>query len=164
MRFPFRAYTETEEEFQARIEQLHRDMSDLCRKQPHEVAGDPFESVYYSQKLCQALDSGDEAQARHSLHEMLRTAPTEPGPRLIASTAFAQLGDASESIAQLGIAVGLDPEFYPAHLRLARLLVIRGEREAAKALLDRGWVYYRKHVSKGDLDAKRTHYFSILDE
>jgi predicted Zn-dependent protease len=163
LRLPFTAHTETEEAFRLRMQRLQQDMDDLCQKQPGEVTGAPQEPVYYGLKFSQALNAGNQAEARHFLSEMLRVSPGESSIRLIASTAYAQLGDEPEAIAQLGIALGLRPENYAVHKHLAHLLMKRGEQETAAAILEKGWVYYRKHVSKSDQAARRSEYFSILE-
>jgi predicted Zn-dependent protease len=163
LRFPFASHTETDEEFLLRMGRYQKDLDTLVQKQPGEVTGDPLESVYYGLKLSQALKSGDPAEARHLLSEMLRVAPRDSLTRLTASIAYVKLGEEAEAIAQLGIALGLDPANYAVHKMLARLLAKRGEQQAAEAVLEQGWVHYRKHMPKGDQEAVRSEYFSVIE-
>jgi predicted Zn-dependent protease len=163
LRFPFSAPTETDEEFRLRMAQFHQDMDALCQKQPAEVTGDPLEAVYYGMKLSEALKAGDQAEARLCLSRMVRISPCDSLVRLAASAGYAQLGEEVGAMAQLGIALGLQPENYAVHKRMAYHLVKRGEQQAAEAILEQGWIHCRKHVPKGEREAKRSEYFSILE-
>jgi len=95
---------------------------------------------------------------------MLRVSPTEASSRLIASTIYQQLGEESEAIAQLGIAIALDPENFAFYKRMALHLMRRGEVQAAKAMLEKGWLFYRKLLAKKDLEATREEYFTLPDQ
>jgi Tfp pilus assembly protein PilF len=160
----FRVKQETAEEFLQRMAQLEQDMEDLDRKQPQEVAGDHLEPVYYGRKLQRALNAGDEETARHLIEKILQSDPTEVFCRLAVAIAYQQLGEEAEAMAQLGIALGLHPGCYAAHILLARLLVRRGDRQAAEAILQTGWAHHKKHVSRKTEEAERARYFAVLDE
>ncbi len=158
----FIAQTETKEEFHLRMEELHQHLDDLSKKQPDEVAGDPEEAICYGMKMSYAFRDGNETEARHFLSEMLRVAPNQSGMRL-AAAAHLRLGEEAESLAQLGIALGLDPKNFAIHSMMARRLSKRGERQAAEAVLNQGWIHHQKVLPKNMHEASRKQYFSILE-
>lgn len=155
---------ETEVEFRARMAQFSQDMEAAAQKSPEELKGDPLEIAYYGRKLQEALDADDQTAARELIGKMLDLNRKSSVLRLIAAMAYHQLGDEAEEMAQLGIALALDPQNYAVHRRMARLLQERGETEAANAALEQGWRYRQKHVAKRELAAERAQYFSVLDQ
>ena len=162
LRSLFAPQKESKEAFQARMAELQQDFDELEQKSPSEVAGSPMEATYYGLKLSAALKSGDEALARECLLKSVEAAPCEGIVRLAASMGYAQLGDEAEAMAQLGIALGVDPANYAVHRAMAARLVKRGDRRAAEAVLELGW----RHVRKASLVGmtSREEYYSVLQE
>ena len=66
-------------------------------------------------------------------------------------------------MAQLGIALGVDPANYAVHRAMAALLLKRGERKAAEAVLEAGWKHCRKAAVLVGVTS-REEYFSVLRE
>ncbi len=163
LRLVFAAPTESEEEFRFRMERLRQEMDDLGRKQPEEVVGGSMEPIYYALRMHQALVAGDEGEARHFVSELLRVSPTTASHRMMAATFFARVGEETEAIAQLGIALALEPDNFAVHTRLAHHLVKRGEVQAAKSILEKGWPHYRKLLAKRDQESERVEYFALLE-
>src|SRR5438270_10012398 len=112
MNLPWTGPTETEEEFNARMSELQDDLRQLMQKTPEEVAGDPRESVYYGFMLSALLKDGRNEDARQLADWMVRRFPLEGLTRLALSTAYSQLGDLSEALAQLGVLIALEPDFF----------------------------------------------------
>lgn len=142
---------------------LRIDFTELVRMTPGEAAGGPHEAAYYGLNLNEALAAGQPGEARSLLRRMLEVAPREAVWRLIASNAYERLSEEAEAMAQLGVALALEPEHAAVHRLLARALLKRGEREAAEAVLERGWGHYQKLLSRQEREAKRAQYFSILE-
>lgn len=155
---------EPEAEFRARMTQFSQDMEAAAQKSPDELKGDPLEGSYYARKLTEALGAGDESMARELISKLLDCDRKSSLIRLMAATAYHQLGDEAEEMAQLGIALALRPENFAVHRRMARLLLARGETEAATAVLEQGWQYRQKHVAKRAQAAERAQYFSVFDQ
>jgi len=155
---------ETEAEFRERMVQLERQMEALDQKTPEEVVGDPMEDIYYGRMLAKALTAGEYEAARPLIRTILQLKPHNGLIRLIAATAYHQLGEPGEEALQLAVALALDGENYALHTRLARLLLKRGERETAVAILEQGWLHQKKHLARKDHAAARARYFGVLDE
>ncbi len=155
---------ETEDEFRARMHELQEFMDELKHKAPEDLVGDAWEAQHYCLKLCDALNTDDSALCLNLIAKILSCEPTEPGLRMIAAVAFQKLENESESLAQIGIALALDPGFYPAHIHMARILRKRSERQAAEAVLATGWEHCKKRHRRRDHERERASYFRVLDE
>lgn len=162
LRSLFATQKEPKEAFHARMAELQQDFDDLERKSPSEVEGGPMAATYYGLKVSSALKRGDDAEARRCLLKWMEASPCDGTVRLAASMGYVQLGDETEAMAQLGIALGVDPANYAVHRAMAARLLKRGERQAAEAVLELGWRYARRARLVGM--TSREEYFSVLRE
>lgn len=150
---------ETQEQFERRMEGLMEDWRQLMQRTPEEVAGDPFEPIYYQTLINSALKEGTPEEVRQMLEWTLRRFPLELGVRLAASLTYLHLGDEAEAIAQLGILLALDPTYFAAHHFLARLLRSRGDEQAAERVLENGWCLAERHYPRKEREAERQKWF-----
>jgi tetratricopeptide (TPR) repeat protein len=107
---------------------------------------------------------------QNNLPEMLRLIaegtrqfPQEPVLRLIAADAFRRAGDDAQAVAQLAIVLALAPQHSAAYVRLAQILNGRGEREAARGVLEAGWKHRQRAVRRSQRAADKAQYFSLVD-
>lgn len=156
--------TESDEERYQRLTLLEQEMQLLDQKTPEQVAGDRFEVSYYGRKLAKALAAGEHEAARSLIRTVLQLEPRDALVRLIAAAAYRQLGEPEEEALQLATGLALDGDNYALHHRLARLLLQRGDRETAAAVLEQGWQRRKQHLHRKDLVAERARHFSLLDD
>lgn len=149
-----------EVEIQEGFDVWWKTLQELLQKQPEEVLGDPQEPVYYLWKVSDLLKAREATEARLLLGEAIKRFSEDVSVRLQSSTLYLELGDEAEAAAQLGVALSLQPSFFPAHSRLAYILLRRGEEAAAERLLEIGWSHMKKHVLRREQAEKRDQYFS----
>jgi tetratricopeptide (TPR) repeat protein len=159
MLFQRRQETESEEAVQRRIEEMQAEWQRLMEKTPAEVTGDPMESIYYQTIVMNLVKDQEPEQARELLGWVLRRFGGDAMNRLVAAVVYAQLGDTPEAIAQLGVALAIDPTFFPAHKRLAHYLRQR-EEAAAEVILENGWRHAERHYPRAEREAQRVKYFA----
>lgn len=160
----WRQKAETHEELCERLAQLEQEMVELDQKTPQEMAGHRFETSYHARNLSRALEAGDHEAARQSIDALLCSAPDNGAIRLTAAIAYYSLGEPGEEALQLAIGLAVDPDNFALHSRLARILLQRGDREVAAAILEQGWLRQKKHWGKKDQAARRAQYFAMLDQ
>jgi hypothetical protein len=156
-----RRQTSGEEEGKKPGEVAWRTLQELMQKQPAEVAGNPLEPVYYTMKVSELLRAGKPTEARLLLEETVKKFSVDFSVRFHGAMLFEMLGDEVEAAAQLGVTLALEPTLFPAHSRLAYLLLRRGEPEAAERLLEIGWSHLKKLTPKKKQVEERDRYFSF---
>jgi tetratricopeptide (TPR) repeat protein len=139
------------------------DWDELLQKSPAEALGTWWEPIYDIRQVSRLVDERQEVEARDLLEESLRRFPTLAFVRLSASRLYLALGDEAEALAQAGVLLALEPDHYAAHSTMARLLLRRGEREAAERVLETGWSHMKKIIERKERSAKRAEYFALLD-
>jgi hypothetical protein len=130
---------ESKEAFQARMEALAKDHEARLQKSWEEVQGTEWAQVYCLSKAGIAAKNNDKESADVWIAHLLETAPTEGKSYFLAAMVHRELGEESEAMAKLGVAILLDPTYYVAHSAMAKLLFARGATDVAQILLEQGW-------------------------
>ena len=129
--------------------------------QPLSEITEPLIALHHlKKKFREAWINRDAAEVHRLLAEGTRHLPHEPMVRQLAADVFRRLGDQTEALSQLSILIATHPNFATAYPRLARILLDRGEREAAVQVLNAGW----SHIPHWRRARERAKYFLVLDE
>lgn len=114
--------------------------------------------------LVEAHQSDDHARLRELLSELTRITPGDRVVRHIAAITYDHIGDETEAMRQLAIAVALDPAG-TTHKKLAAILYRDGDPCAAEAVLAAGWqrhvAYFGKWERGKRREEARARYFAI---
>lgn len=162
MKLWFKNRPETEETPDQPLERTLAEAKALTAGRGEEAAARAEERQWYLDRLVGLWEEGDAGEIRAAAVEMLQQSPTSAPLRLMAAAAYMHIGDVPEGVAQLGIALALDPTFYPAHRRLAAALLMRGERDAALRALETGWEHRRRRLARKDLAREHEEWFRLM--
>jgi hypothetical protein len=119
------------------------------------------EFIARAEALRNQRNPANEQALREIVARMLRRMPLEGIARQFACHAHLEFQEEAEAVAQLGIAIAVEPRNFAIHPILARLLRGRGEHEAANAVLENGWEQRQRVgalVSRGTAE-EREKYF-----
>jgi hypothetical protein len=135
---------ESKEAFQVRMEALAKDHEARLQKSWEEMQGTEWADTYCMGKADEALKQGDRETTLFWAERLLQNSPKRGSSHHFVGVLHWNLGEETAALAQFGIALAVEPSYYPSHRLMAKILAERGERVAAEAILEQGWQQKRK--------------------
>lgn len=109
-----------------------------------EVQGTKWADTYCMGKAGEAAKQGNRELAFSWVERLLKNSPKLGSEHHFVAALHLELGEENAGLARLGIALAVEPDYYPSHRLMAKILADRGERVVAEAILEQGWQQKKK--------------------
>lgn len=139
MRFPWTTKSEASEDLRTRLLRQEQEEQELLQQPWEQVKGSAFAPTYCHNKALDAETEGDHNSAKEWIDRLLGCTPLDNFYRVMAARIYWRIGEEDDAIAQIATVLAMAPNDHMANREMAKVLVRRGEHEAAKTMLDRAW-------------------------